>query len=47
MEKLASESGLEILQLDYVNRQTVNIKEDLSVQRIFLQGKFLKRKKLN
>ena len=44
MTKLAAESNLEIIQLDYVQRETRNIKENLCVPRIFLQGKFRKRK---
>ena len=43
MTKLAAESNLEIIQLDYVQRETRNIKENLCVPRIFLQGKFRKR----
>ncbi|XP_075678476.1 tRNA N(3)-cytidine methyltransferase METTL6 [Dermatophagoides pteronyssinus] len=47
MRKLAAESNLEIIQLDYVQRETRNIKENLCVPRIFLQGKFRKRQIIN
>ncbi|KAH9517074.1 Methyltransferase-like protein 6 [Dermatophagoides farinae] len=45
MNKLAQESDLEVIQLNYIQRETINIKENLCVPRIFLQGKFRKKRK--
>ncbi|KAI2800519.1 Methyltransferase-like protein 6 [Blomia tropicalis] len=41
MEELANDSGLEAINLEYVARETVNMKEGLTVPRIFLQGREL------
>lgn len=43
MEELANDSGLEAINLEYVARETVNMKEGLTVPRIFLQGRFRQR----
>ncbi|XP_033762193.1 tRNA N(3)-methylcytidine methyltransferase METTL6-like [Pecten maximus] len=40
--KLVSEVGLTVCECEYVQRETVNRKEGLSVPRIFVQGKFVK-----
>lgn len=40
--KLVLESGLTVCECEYVQRETVNKKEGLSVPRIFVQGKFMK-----
>lgn len=42
VEKLFIGTGYEVLENEYVVRKTVNIKEGLSVPRIFIQGKFQK-----
>lgn len=47
MRDLAAESDLEIINLEYIQRETVNVKENLSVPRIFLQGKFKRKKSSN
>lgn len=39
-------AGFEIVQNNYIERRTINKKEDLNVQRWFLQGKFRKPKRL-
>ena len=35
-------AGFSVKSLQYVLRETVNKKEQVSVQRVFLQGKFVK-----
>lgn len=47
MRDLAAESDLEIINLEYIQRETVNVKESLSVPRIFLQGKFKRKNSPN
>lgn len=42
METLAREAGYNILENKYVERRTVNKKENVDVPRIFVQGRFLK-----
>ena len=46
-EKLAEvvqAAGYDVMEMGYIQRETVNHKEGLCVRRIFLQGKFLKPK---
>lgn len=42
LTKLVTEAGFTVAECDYVQRETVNKKEGLSVPRIFVQGKFVK-----
>ncbi|BES93923.1 Methyltransferase domain [Nesidiocoris tenuis] len=42
VEKLFSEYGFHILSNQYVNRRTVNLKEEVDVPRIYVQAKFQK-----
>lgn len=42
IQKLATDAGFKILQLDYIKRETINIKEGLAVPRIFVQAKLTK-----
>ncbi|KXJ23270.1 Methyltransferase-like protein 6 [Exaiptasia diaphana] len=42
IETLTREAGYSILENKYVERRTVNKKENIDVPRIFIQGKFLK-----
>ena len=42
VQQLFTASGFEAVICEYVNRQTVNKKEGLSVQRVFVQAKFKK-----
>ena len=41
MKKLASESGLEVENISYCERMTVNKKENVEAKRLFLQARFL------
>jgi len=43
MKKLASESGLEVENISYCERMTVNKKENVEAKRLFLQATFVKR----
>jgi len=42
IENLFSSCGFETINNDYVIRETVNRKEGISLERIFVQGKFKK-----
>lgn len=42
---MANSCDLEVLTLEYVQRETVNLKKGLAVPRIFVQGKFRRRKR--
>lgn len=42
LEKLLLESGFKVTANSYVSRKTVNAKENISVPRVYIQGKFLK-----
>ncbi|KAL3831639.1 hypothetical protein ACJMK2_023367 [Sinanodonta woodiana] len=42
LESLVTTAGYEVTNLQYVHRETVNMKEQLNVPRIFVQGKFTK-----
>lgn len=42
---LFTENGFKLVENSYVQRQTVNKKEDITAERIFLQGKFEKLSK--
>ena len=41
--KLFEGAGFEVIELQYVQRETVNHKENIHAQRIFVQGRFQKR----
>lgn len=44
-EKLAElviEAGFEVVENSYIQKETVNVKEGISVPRVFIQGRFLK-----
>ena len=43
LKKLFVDAGFEAIECKYVQRQTVNKKEDVSVPRVFVQAQFLKR----
>ena len=43
LKQLFVDAGFEAIECKYVQRQTVNKKEDVSVPRVFVQGQFLKR----
>lgn len=45
LTEIATSSGLEVLSLEYIQRETVNLKKGLSVPRIFIQGKFRKMRR--
>lgn len=45
-KKMFEEAGFEILENNYIERRTINKKEDLNVQRWFVQGKYRKLKAL-
>jgi methyltransferase-like protein 6 len=40
VEKLVEKAGFHIEVNDYVQRRTVNVKENVDVPRIFVQGKY-------
>ena len=42
METIVEKAGFTVQLNEYVERRTVNKKEDLDVQRIFIQGKYRK-----
>ena len=42
MESLVTSCGFEVIKNDYIKRETVNRKEGISVERIFIQGKYAK-----
>ncbi|CAG2176618.1 unnamed protein product [Oppiella nova] len=42
MDSLVKSCGFEVIQNEYIRRQTVNRKEGTSVERIFIQGKYAK-----
>ena len=42
MEAIVEKAGFTVQLNEYVERRTVNKKEDLDVQRIFIQGKYRK-----
>ena len=42
MESIVEKAGFTVQLNEYVERRTVNKKEDLDVQRIFIQGKYRK-----
>jgi hypothetical protein len=42
LSSLFEAAGYQVAQCHYVSRQTVNVKEDLCVERTFVQGKFVK-----
>ncbi len=42
---MANSCDLEVLTLEYVQRETVNLKKGLAVPRIFVQGKFRRKKR--
>lgn len=44
MQNLLTKSGFDIIDLEYVKRETVNHKESLTAIRIFIQGKCRKHK---
>lgn len=44
VSQLFEKSGFEVVTSDYVYRRTINKKEEIDVQRIFVQGKFRKPK---
>ena len=46
IENLFRSNGFEIKSNVYVNRETKNIKENLSISRVFIQSKFTKPKLL-
>lgn len=39
---LTEAAGFQVISNGYVNRRTVNVKENIDAPRIFIQGKFLK-----
>lgn len=43
LAKLFEDADFEVASNHYVRRQTVNYKEDISVPRVFIQGKFVKK----
>ena len=43
IKNMANQVGFHIKDLQYVPRETVNLKEGLSVPRIFIQAKFCKK----
>ena len=43
LEKLFEEAGFETVRQEYVNRMTTNVKENISVERTFLQATFRKK----
>lgn len=42
-DEIVDENQFTILQNHYIHRRTVNVKEDVDVPRIFIQGKFVKK----
>lgn len=42
ISNLFSQAGFDIVNNNYIHRRTVNVKEDINVPRIFVQGKFRK-----
>lgn len=42
IEKLVLETGFKVILNSYVSRKTVNVKENISVPRVYVQGKYLK-----
>ena len=42
LAELVTEAGFEIIENRYIRKETVNYKEDLSVPRVFVQGRFVK-----
>lgn len=45
LQSLCSSAGFEIVANDYKLRKTINKKEDIDVDRVFVQGKFKKTTK--
>lgn len=43
MAEMVTSVGFRIESNDYVMRETTNKKEDITVPRVFLQGKYVKR----
>lgn len=42
LKELMLNTGFEILQNSYVQRKTINIREDVDADRVFIQGKYCK-----